>query len=80
VAANNGRRLMAPVEFVAIAGVLALFAGLTVLMVTRDVVTAFIASGIAFVAVIMVIAMLLLAMTPNTTPEGEKDKPDSGND
>lgn len=78
--AKNARRMMAPVEFVAIAGVLALFAGLTVLMVTRDVVTAFIASGITFVAVVMTISMLLLAMTPNSTPEGEKDKPDSGND
>lgn len=80
MAVNNGRRLMAPAEFVAISGVLALFAGLTVLMVTRDLVNAFIASGISFVAVIMVIAMLLLAMSPNKTPEGEKDKPDSGND
>ena len=74
------RRLMAPVEFVAIAGTSAAFSLLVVLMVTRDAVLAVIASGLTFVVVIMVIAMLLLAMKPNATPEGEKDKPDSGND
>ena len=76
----KARRMMEPIEFVAIAGVLSLFAFLVVLMVTRDGTSAFIASGATFVVVIMVIAMLLLAMKPNTTPEGEKDKPDSGND
>lgn len=80
MARNKSPRMMAPVEFVAVSGVLSLFALLVVLMVTRDWTTAFIASGATFVVVIMAIAMLLLAMKPNATPEGEKEKPDSGND
>jgi len=36
--------------------------------------------GATFVVVIMVIAMLLLAMKPNRVPEGQRDKPESGND
>lgn len=71
---------MAPSEYVAISGILALFAGLIVLMVTRDLVVAGIASAAVFVVVIIVISMLLLAMTPNTTPEGARDKPGTGND
>ena len=71
---------MAPSEYVAISGLLALFAGLVVLMVTRDWVLASIGSGVVFIVVIMVISMLLLAMTPNSTPEGERDKPGTGND
>ncbi len=77
---DRPRRMMAPMEFVAIAGTLSLFALLVVLMVTRDWSNAFIASGATFVLVIMVIAMLLLAMKPNATPEGQRDKPESGND
>jgi len=33
-----------------------------------------------FVVVILVLAMLILAMTPNETPEGQRDKPTTGND
>ena len=81
MAHDPGRvRKMAPVEHVAIGGVLAVFAFLTVLMVSRDVGLASIAMGITFVMVIMVIAMLLLAMKPNPIPEGQRDKPESGND
>ena len=80
MAAKKTAQTMAPMEFVAISGVLALFAGLIVLMVTRDLISAVIAAGLAFVLSIIAIAMLLLAMTPNATPEGQRDKPDSGND
>lgn len=73
-------RKMAPVEYVAIAGVLAVFAFGTILMVSRDAALASIGMGATFVVVIMVIAMLLLAMKPNRVPEGQRDKPESGND
>ena len=80
MAAKKTAQTMAPMEFVAISGFLALFAGLIVLMVTRDLISAVIAAGLAFVFTIIAIAMLLLAMIPNATPEGQRDKPDSGND
>lgn len=78
--AKKNLATLAPSEYVAIAGVLALFAGLMVLMVTRDIPLAMIASGAVFVVVIMALAALMLAMTPNTTPEGERDRPETGND
>jgi hypothetical protein len=41
---------------------------------------AFIASGLVFIVVIIGIAMLLLAVSPNSTPDGEKTAPGTGND
>jgi hypothetical protein len=63
-----------------LSGVLALFAGLVVMMVTRDVIVASIASGLVFIVVIIGIAMLLLTVSPNSTPDGEKTAPGTGND
>ena len=71
---------MRPMEYVAVAGTIALFAGLVVLLVTRDVGLAFIAGAGTFIFVIIAIAMLLLAVTPNPTPDGEKKRPETGND
>lgn len=78
--AKKNLATLAPSEYVAIAGFLALFAGLMVLMVTRDIPLALIASGVVFVVVIMALAALMLAMTPNETPEGQKASPGTGND
>jgi vacuolar-type H+-ATPase subunit I/STV1 len=69
-----------PIEYVMLSGFMALFAGLIVLMVTRDGILAFIVAGLVFVLVIIGIAMLMLAISPNATPEGEKEAPDTGND
>lgn len=74
------RQKLRPLEYVMLAGVLALFAGLVVMMVTRDVIVASIASGLVFIVVIIGIAMLLLAVSPNSTPDGEKSAPGTGND
>ena len=74
------RQKLRPLEYVMLSGVLALFAGLVVLMVTRDGGVAFIASGLVFIVVIIGIAMLLLAVSPNPTPDGEKTAPGTGND
>lgn len=69
-----------PGEYVLMAGLMALFAGLVVLMVTRDPITALLTAAVIFVVVVVAIAMLLLAIIPNTTPEGERQAPDTGND
>lgn len=63
-----------------ISGLLALFAGLIVLMVTRDFLWMFMASGLAFVIITITIAMLMLAVSPNQTPEGQQSSPGTGND
>jgi hypothetical protein len=39
-----------------------------------------IASGLVFIVVIIGIAMLLLAVSPNSTPDGEKSETGTGND
>jgi hypothetical protein len=69
-----------PGEYVFMAGVMAVFATLVVLLVTRNPIVAVLAGVGVFVIVAIAIAMLLLAIIPNETPEGEKDKPDTGND
>jgi len=71
---------MAPREYVAISAVMALFAGGGILLVTRDIMMSVIVAASVFVVVILVLAMLILAMTPNETPEGQRDKPTTGND
>jgi hypothetical protein len=78
--AQKNFHAMAPREYVIISTVLALFAGGGILFVTRDLVMSVIVAGSVFVVVILVLAMLILAMTPNETPEGERDKPPTGND
>jgi uncharacterized membrane protein HdeD (DUF308 family) len=67
-------------EYVALSGVVALFAGAIFLMVTRDPLIASVVVGGVFVIVIIGLAMMVLAMSPNKKPEGEWDKPDTGND
>lgn len=74
------RDRLRPMEYVMLSGVLALFAGLVVLMVTRDFLGFFIASGLAFVIITITIAMLMLAVSPNSTPEGQRPDPGTGND
>jgi hypothetical protein len=49
-------------------------------MVTRDPLIASVIVGGVFVIVIIGLAMMVLAMSPNKKPEGEWDKPDTGND
>jgi uncharacterized membrane protein YkgB len=74
------RQKLRPLEYVMLSGVMALFAGLVVLMVTRDPSVAIVGSGLVFIVVIIGIAMLLLAVAPNSTPDGEKKAPGTGND
>jgi hypothetical protein len=67
-------------EYVGLAGVVALFAGAIFLMVTRDVVIAAVIVGGVFVVVVIGLAMMVLAMSPNKKPEGQWEKPETGND
>lgn len=74
------RERLRPAEYVMLSGFMALFAFLIVLMVTRDVVLALVVAGLIFVVVIIGISMLVLAMTPNQVPEGQREIPETGND
>jgi hypothetical protein len=68
-----------PGELVGLAGVFGLFLGLIVLMVTRDVILSLIAFGGTFVLGLVVLAMLMLAVTPNRPADGER-QPETRND
>lgn len=74
------RERLRPAEYVMLSGFMALFALLIVLMVTRDIVLALIVAGLIFVVVIIGISMLILAITPNQVPEGQREAPETGND
>jgi hypothetical protein len=54
-----------PVELLLVSGVLAAFAGVIVLMSTRDWVLTGISAGLTFIVSLVVTAMLVLAMKPN---------------
>jgi hypothetical protein len=54
-----------PVELLLISGALAAFAGVIVLMSTRDWVLTGISAGLTFIVSLVVTAMLVLAMKPN---------------
>ena len=74
------RDRLRPAEYVMLSGFMALFGGLIVLMVTRDPLIAIVLAGLVFVIVIIGIAMLVLAVSPNSTPEGQLESPGTGND
>ena len=59
------RERLRPMELVGLSAALAIFAGLVVLMSTRDVILAVITFGIAFAVSLVVIAMLALAVAPS---------------
>jgi len=59
------RERLKPVELLVLSGVLGVFAGLVVLMSTRDIILSLIFLGIAFIVSLVVLAMLALAVEPN---------------
>jgi membrane protein implicated in regulation of membrane protease activity len=67
---------MRPVELLAIAGVLALFTGLVVLMATREPILALVFLGVAFIVSLVVLAMLALAVTPSVDEQADLDEQD----
>ncbi len=65
------RDRLRPLELVGLSFVLALFAGLVVLMSTRNLEVAGIALGIAFIGSLVGLAMLTLATKPNRVELGD---------
>jgi membrane protein implicated in regulation of membrane protease activity len=78
VAKPNRKDRTRPVELLVLSGVMSVFTGLIALMSTRDVVLALIFTGIAFIVVLVVLAMLVLAVRPDgdeLTDLDEQDHP-----
>ena len=78
MAKPNRRDRTRPVELLVLSGVMSVFTGLIALMSTRDVVLALIFTGIAFIVVLVVLAMLVLAVRPDgdeLTDLDEQDHP-----
>ncbi len=69
-----------PVELLAIAGVLAVFAGLITFMSVRDAILSLVIAGSAFIVSLVVLAMLALAVAPDGAERAEIDLPREGPD
>lgn len=65
-----------PAELLGISVVLAVFAGLVVLMSTRDLALSAIFFGVAFIVSLVVLAMLALAVTPTGDERLDLDQQD----
>lgn len=65
-----------PAELLGISAVLAVFAGLVVLMSTRDLALSAIFFGVAFIVSLVVLAMLALAVTPTGDERVDLDQQD----
>jgi hypothetical protein len=66
IVANPSRKdRTRPVELLVLSAVMAVFTGLIVLMSTRDIILSVIFFGIAFIVVLVVLAMLVLAVRPD---------------
>jgi hypothetical protein len=75
----RSRITLRPAELVALAALVALFVALITLMVTRELVFSLIVFGGTFVLDLVVLAMLMLAITPNRPADGERH-PETKND
>ncbi|UTT63473.1 hypothetical protein [Microcella humidisoli] len=73
------RVTLGPGELVGLAALVALFVGLITLMVTREPIFSLIVFGGTFVLDLVVLAMLMLAITPNRPADGER-QPETKND
>lgn len=71
------REKLRPGELVGLAAVVAVFIGLVTFMVTRDLFLSLIFLGVTFVVDLVVLAMLMLAVTPNKPADGERWQADS---
>ena len=65
-----------PLELVGLSAVFAVFAGLVVLMATREPVVALIFFGIAFIVSLVVLAMLALSVRPTGDEQIDLDEQD----
>ncbi|MFB9308113.1 hypothetical protein BJY17_002419 [Agromyces hippuratus] len=67
------RDTLRPIEYVGGAAIAAVFTGLVVLITARDLTLALIVAGIAFIAVLMTLALLSMAIKPNAEETAEID-------
>jgi len=65
------RERLRPLELLGISAVLGVFAGLVVLMATREIVLAVIFLGIAFIVSLVVLAMLALSVAPDLQEQSD---------
>ncbi|MFT2817437.1 hypothetical protein [Leifsonia sp. A12D58] len=63
-----------PAELVGLSGVMGLFVGLVLLLVTRDVLFTLIGFGITFIVVLVVIAIFSLGMKPDEAEQSDLDE------
>ena len=70
------RDRLKPVELLVLSAILSLFVGLTVLLTTRDPILAAIFFGVAFIVVLVVMAMFSLSIKPNEMEQHEIDDED----
>ncbi len=75
----HSRITLRPAELVGLAALVALFVALITLMVTRELVFSLIIFGGTFVLDLVLLAMLMLAITPNRPADGEA-QPETKND
>lgn len=72
----NRDDVLRPIELLVLSGVMGVFTGLVVLMSTREIVLALIGLGIAFIASLVVLAMLALAVKPDFQEKLDLDEQD----
>jgi hypothetical protein len=63
------RDRMKPAELLGMSGVFALFSGLVVLLVTREIILSLVFLGVVFIVSVVIIAMLVLAAKPDMDEE-----------
>ncbi len=67
------RERLRPLELLVISGILAVFAGLIVLMGTRQPILALIFAGVAFIVSLVGLAMLALSSAPSSEEQDDLD-------
>lgn len=67
-----------PAELIGLSGVMGLFVGLVLLLVTRDVIFTLVGFGITFIIVLVVIAIFSLGMKPDDAEKSDLDEQDKG--
>ena len=71
------RDVLRPVEYVGGAAIAAIFTGAIVLMVTRDWPLTLVFTGAAFIAVLVVLALLAMTIKPDAAETAELDEADA---
>ncbi|ROR80119.1 hypothetical protein SAMN06295974_2015 [Plantibacter flavus] len=72
----NRDDVLRPIELLVLSGVMGVFTGVVVLMSTREIILSLIGLGIAFIASLVVLAMLALAVKPDFQEKLDLDEQD----